>query len=1050
MYVIKTDLDGNLLWERTYGKDITDPYFEESEAFDMVETDAGDLIVVGQISQHDVSAPFSRNFETFRIKVSGSTGNMLVAGQITGGNINFQSFSGIIQDQSNPTEFVTAAWCETSIIGQFDIMLRRIDQNLNQVGALSIINPVYSEPPSINWTGGSGEYQSFKIEFRPSRGGATTDEFIIGVKGKDAPSGVSKGFVIRCDNSMNHLQTLYIGNIHTFDLRVDPTILSTTGKDIAIASSTVEGIPNHTTETYTCRFFIPSNPFIYKCCQATSPYTMPDEQATNYGADALIVVTKNDPDPVTGNLVIDWRSNYEHTGPFGECQPQNVKQQECYVSIVETVDGGLIACGNDSRNFDDVTVLKVTKGCYDGLIDYDYSCELSACNLTGTQTITGDKVVKGKVVVKTGANITINGGTWRFDVTFPSGIVVEPGGVLTITGGAILTSLCEKDFWGGIEVWGNKLLSQTGANQGTLIMDDATVQNAYRAIRVYDETNYTTTGGGILNISNSTFRNNRVSIHFYDYSQESISMVTDCIFECTDLLAQKNVGKGSLNFITLEAHRGVVIQGNIFRNTVLKGVLNDFHRGTGIIGVNSAFTACRDYIYPYTPPPSCDVPPGEPNKFYNLSFGILAYGDLGSPNKKIKILENEFYNVTHAISLAGTTYPMIWKNKIEWNADYIGDDNYDETFGIRLNKCRSFLVEQNDIQWYDQTGKINVGISISNSNIDHFDPAFVFSNNIKDHQSGLPTSPNTTIGTALYGNCVALMLECNTYEGMMYGWTVSTQHPNLGTAHFQNQGDAMNPSGNQFLDVCGSGALKYNITTAEAIFKVGIDVVYPNNLASCVYVNVIPDPSGTNHPCTLTNACAAYFQDLTVVPGSQYTGDPGDVLFVSPDAPTTPKYDKYNYRRGQIEAWASQTLVDDVYYDTLGLAHESMDRIRKRIASELLGIAHIPTPQSAILDKNTTRQTTVEEKVKPSLKAIPNPSSNYFVAQFSGIETNQTYTLNVYSTLGIKVYSANNLNVSVGTHTVNTQSFPSGMYFMTLENTTGVIAYEKILVNFGK
>ena len=107
-------------------------------------------------------------------------------------------------------------------------------------------------------------------------------------------------------------------------------------------------------------------------------------------------------------------------------------------------------------------------------------------------------------------------------------LIIRPGGKLIVNGGT-LTNACEGEMWEGIIVEGNPSLPQYAQLQGSVILNNATVENARNAIStrgadsnaVYEHT------GGIIQATNTTFRNNRRSAEFLEYENHSGSNVTD-------------------------------------------------------------------------------------------------------------------------------------------------------------------------------------------------------------------------------------------------------------------------------------------------------------------------------------------------------------------------------------------------------------------------------------------------------------------------------------------------------------------------------------------
>jgi hypothetical protein len=83
-----------------------------------------------------------------------------------------------------------------------------------------------------------------------------------------------------------------------------------------------------------------------------------------------------------------------------------------------------------------------------------------------------------------------------------SKIIVEQGALLTIDGG-LVTNKCGQP-WQGIEVWGNKLHSQSPDQngvvyQGTLeLKNGAIIENAIDAVVLWNPGDYNSTGGIVI------------------------------------------------------------------------------------------------------------------------------------------------------------------------------------------------------------------------------------------------------------------------------------------------------------------------------------------------------------------------------------------------------------------------------------------------------------------------------------------------------------------------------------------------------------------------
>ena len=101
-------------------------------------------------------------------------------------------------------------------------------------------------------------------------------------------------------------------------------------------------------------------------------------------------------------------------------------------------------------------------------------------------------------------------------------IIVRPGGKLVVDGGT-LTSACEGEMWSGIIVEGNQNIRQAALAQGSVILTNATIENACTAISTKgaNGANYWERTGGIVQATNTLFRNNRRTAEFTTYENHT-------------------------------------------------------------------------------------------------------------------------------------------------------------------------------------------------------------------------------------------------------------------------------------------------------------------------------------------------------------------------------------------------------------------------------------------------------------------------------------------------------------------------------------------------
>ena len=175
-------------------------------------------------------------------------------------------------------------------------------------------------------------------------------------------------------------------------------------------------------------------------------------------------------------------------------------------------------------------------------------------------------------------------------------IIVRPGGKLIVNGGT-LTNACDGEMWQGIIVEGNASIRQAALAQGSVILNNATIENARDAIctmgsnpdSVFEHT------GGIIQATNTLFRNNRRSVAFLSYENhttggavtDNASYFTRCTFtvDSNNLFAQNGTSFNS--HVTMWHVRGVKFNGCAFRNETAN------HGGKAIYTEEAGFTAKR-------------------------------------------------------------------------------------------------------------------------------------------------------------------------------------------------------------------------------------------------------------------------------------------------------------------------------------------------------------------------------------------------------------------------------------------------------------------------
>ena len=245
--------------------------------------------------------------------------------------------------------------------------------------------------------------------------------------------------------------------------------------------------------------------------------------------------------------------------------------------------------------------------------------------ITTNTTWTGTRYLTTGIRIKDGATLTITGTNTQIHLPKDGKIVVEAGAKLVVDG-ATLTNGCKDCLWGGIVAEGKAHLPQTAANQATVIVqNNALIENARNAITTWggDISN----AGAILNLSNSTFRNNKRSIEFISYHNTlagrrigNLSRISRCTFELNDDYRGTGIDYFFTTFISLWDVEGVVISGNSFVNTNTA----EANFGNGITSFNAAYRVAAACNSPSNAYPCTAF---TRNTFSGLKHGVFAEGD---------------------------------------------------------------------------------------------------------------------------------------------------------------------------------------------------------------------------------------------------------------------------------------------------------------------------------------------------------------------------------------------------------------------------------------
>lgn len=389
---------------------------------------------------------------------------------------------------------------------------------------------------------------------------------------------------------------------------------------------------------------------------------------------------------------------------------------------------------------------------------YSYSVPLE---ITSNETWDFTMQLYQDIVVKAGYVLTI---ACEIRMPINGRIIVEPGAKLIIDGG-VITCAWNDAIWQGIEVWGDRTKTQTPANQGYLIMKNgAIIENARLSVTLSKEGERYWFNGGVIQATNSTFKNNRKCIAFASYHRPfgtdiNLSYINNCDFVCDapmqDPAFIDSYGRplGTRDFVSLWDVSHILFKGNTFINS---GTFDPDIRGRAIYSEDASYS-----IIPLVTGSTIDK-----NEFINLTEGVYPVTLLGSALKNVTITNSVFTNVYHGIT-GNIQFSSISGNI--FNNIPTGQTGLD-AWGIYMDGAKGFSISGNNV--FNSTGSNNYGVIVKYSGS--------FGGIVSDNTfNGLEFANQTELNNPL------LNISCNTYNNNQNAWSIN---PVTTSNIFANQG----------------------------------------------------------------------------------------------------------------------------------------------------------------------------------------------------------------------------------------------------------------------
>ena len=808
MYVVKTDMEGEILEEAVYG--IANPGIENlidftSDAYGVIQDDDGNLIIAGyaeKLWNNPITMEDEKRRRGYVVALNPTT-LMVEYENILYEDDNFNSHSTCLIEMDD--DFYVFSTKKTAEIPELygHIFINRLSNSLADIGTAFEITS--TEEPDLD---GLPSYcTSVAYDVIIDDGDLVTAVLVN--RTNDVQSVTDEGLV--------HVYRIHPGTTPEWTFEANLSIVDDEETELFRAYDLKVGITNTSdggfavTSTLHDTDLFEDDVFGYEYYNVDCDPLTPDEQFCD--CDLYYDDTKTwNSNPYIAKFdnsdILEWRNAYIVTDGYGTYYPNDIKRLECVYEILQDDEGGFILTGNNSKNFDDDFVYRV----------------FDECNINQTYTGTYDLVdpepinesvvwsnnakIKGIVTIQSGGTLTIkDNAIIQFAdskaANHDTYIRVKRGGRLIIEGGAKLTgnTTCGT-MWEGIYVEGTSgtshptpsafiSASYTNSNHGFVwIKGDAIIENARTAIslgltRKFIPPVTGNWGGGIIIADDAHFINNTTDIEFYPYTHVNRSLIRNSEFLTNSALA--DVNEIPQAHIEMKIVKGVNIRGNHFENSVDDAIYYGAERGVAVKGTDAAFK--------FNDNPNAFGATGgagsAPNTVIDLYYGIYATQFTVAADN-IVIDANTFEENVRSIYLGGTELAEVNLNAITMPAK--------SNYGLYLDASTDYGVEENYFTGSGATNPIGqTGIVINDNGTSN---NRIYRNAFTDIAYGIKaqnSNGNTTSG---------IFFKCNTFDENKYDIAVTSGGIK------KDQGECVlsnvtTPAGNLFTDNLTTSTLQF-------------------------------------------------------------------------------------------------------------------------------------------------------------------------------------------------------------------------------------------------
>lgn len=434
------------------------------------------------------------------------------------------------------------------------------------------------------------------------------------------------------------------------------------------------------------------------------------------------------------NLNKLWETSFDSDDKDPENYPGDIKKQECMYNIAEDDDGRLFVVGNSSHNADDYYAALLESDCQ-STVTYDYPLTNPAPAVPNEhrilpntiETWNSPKKVKGIIRVYENALLRIENTTVEIANSATVGIdtkfIIEKGGRIEIVNSTLTcVQSCSNQFWDGITILGEKWVNQTNTNQGSILIDNSTIEYAKEALIPGDYFDWNF-NGGIITAINSTFKNNNRSVQYLPYKNKigqnspelnNVGSFTNCTFTWDDDFLNDTPQPA----ITMFGTKGVSVRGCTFDDQRSATIPLE-SRARGVFTIDAGYfvngkTSGVPPTHAYYSTSNYDV-----GEFINMYKGIENLN--GGSLKPFVVDHVRFLNCQYGVIVRGTDNAIITRNEFNYsdnsapyNIPFLLPVN--TRFALTIDGALGYKIEGN--HFYDDNDQPEYGCWINNSGIE--------------------------------------------------------------------------------------------------------------------------------------------------------------------------------------------------------------------------------------------------------------------------------------------------------------------------------------------